>query len=642
MSKYINVTSSKWFGAKNGEDFSLLTSDFTKNITASIFEKVKVILNIEIFTILDLEDFYLNSTSLYMPNATFTNDVNVGDIMRVYLVTGGDSLLVDVTSVSDEIIYFTIITNDGVTIPATYEGTDKLIIETPLTFLKYSHGLVASTDSDTSYISKLDGQNLSFLVDDIGLGSTRDTTFKDGEATAINSNYGSLRARFVSNTQIPMPNAGSEYSAQNYEIEHIFLVQDYSDADIQNYLNLIPPTQYVGESTLNYNAKLEFRTIGTNPETSKIVEYISKGNIGFFNESLNGRTSKYSIQDVIITRVANDEEITNVIAGETVKLTFNIESTAESFITTPKIVLTHFTMLESGEYEFSTLDFSTIFSLSQVYLTGLTPNVDGVFTNASITNITDNVISVETDITTNILNLDGKDYFISVLVQDESLTNETTDKVQLIVKSGQYLEDSDVLDLITNESVEIYPRNMNPYTQDGYTSMDLISGELIYLKYKFDIDVTVFLNSMKLETLSGYPPLTNIFASVVTTENIDTTGIDYIDLVQLADYEIPTPYKSGLNGHLTKTETDTFTLIYPYRVPFAKERKVEGLDPIIYDNTEENKGFNESLFYQQSKGLKVAIALRLELKTEYLGVIKYTDYRILTPDLEIVDFEENL
>ena len=187
-------------------------------------------------------------------------------------------------------------------IPSTFQGTDRLLVITPLTFLNYSHGLRASNNDEEFYRSRLDEETTSFIIKDIGIGAPRDTGFMSGEMKAINSQVGNLSARYVQDAPLPLSFSGAFNDAQDFEIEHEFRIQDYSAQDIQNYLENIKTENYLGANTLDYNSSLEFRVIETNPETSKVGKFVSAGNVGFFNENINGRVNIFSVSDLKIIR----------------------------------------------------------------------------------------------------------------------------------------------------------------------------------------------------------------------------------------------------------------------------------------------------------------------------------------------------
>ena len=246
MATITQIIDAKWYSQiKNGDDFTLLTGDFSRNLVGNIFESVKLEATVRTFTKQDLNDFYATTTSISSPGNTFTKYISVGDVCQVVFDgEPSEDWEIQITSVTDEIIYFTTLTGPNiVSLPGSFDTGDSLIVKSDLTFLKYDHGLVNSSNGDTSYRSKLDEETTSFLCEGLGIRTdpadplTRQTNFVDGEATTLNSNTGSFKAKFLEFAAIPFADVGNFDGAQDFEIEHIFKIQDYSEEDITNYIN---------------------------------------------------------------------------------------------------------------------------------------------------------------------------------------------------------------------------------------------------------------------------------------------------------------------------------------------------------------------------------------------------------------------
>ena len=119
---------------------------------------------------------------------------------------------------------------------------------------------------------------------------------------------------------------------------------------------------------------------------------------------------------------------------------------------------------------------------------------------------------------------------------------------------------------------------------------------------------------------------------------IDTTSFVVVNGEQEINANLPTPYSLGLDGFIRKVSQGLYEVIFPYRLPFAKERAVGGLDDILFDQNEPNQGKNENTFYQTTKGVNVHIAYRIGMFAEN----RVTYYRYRTPALTINDFEQTL
>jgi len=624
MATTTQIIDAKWYYQhKNGDDFSLLPSDYTQNLVGNIFENVKLVATVRSFTTVDADKIVVKTDSIYVPNAQLTKSISVGDTVRLFFSGNiSDNTVVLVDSISDEIIYYTSITPPATPIPFTATGGDSLIVESPLTYLRYDHGLTVSTNSTTNYRSKLDGETTSYIVPNLT------GVFSDGEKTAINSNFGSFKARFVGVAQIPYDNVGSFNSAQDFEIEHIFKIQDYSEADIQNYIDRFKPDAYLGESTLNYNSKFEFRNVETAPSTSKIGTFLDQSNVGYFGENLNGRPNNYTVSDVVIVRVSNNSQIEDITSSEASKVTFNING---DFTSEAVIVLNHFAMI--SDYEFKKVDFEDLFFSDTVRIQGISTENGGIITEGKITAVTPTQASVEMTVNPNSSTLDGEQYLLSVLVGDSSIPSITSNKVQEIIKTGFYQTGFDIEGLLGDVSIELFQRDCDPYTEVGSSSFSIISGELIYTKLLIPT-IGGLIDSIELETidLDGVDGI-----EVVDSDEIDTSSFVTVNGEQEIQTDLPTPYRTGLNGRIEKVSTGLYQVVFPYRLPYEKLRKVLGLSSVLFDQNEPNQGLNESVHYQATKGLDIHIAYKIGMLSE--GRITY--YRYRTPPLTIKDFEEN-
>lgn len=641
MATITQIIDAKWYSQiKNGDDFTLLTGDFSRNLVGNIFESVKLEATVRTFTTLNIGDpWYATDSSISSVNIDFTTSVSVGDICRIIDNPSVDLWEIQITSVEKTIIYFNELQRTGgETLPHLYvSGDDVLVVTTDLTFLKYDHGLVNSSSGATSYRSKLDDETTSFLCEGLGIRTdpadplTRQTAFVDGEATTLNSNTGSFKAKFLEFADIPFSDVGGLEGSQDFDIEHIFKIQDYSEEDITNYINNTKPDAYLGENTLNYNSKFEFRTVSVNPETSKVGTYLNRGNVGFFNENLNGRPNKYTFSTPVITRSSTGETLDDIANNEESTVTFTISGTGTPFAAVPVIVLNHFAMISN--YEFKTETFDDLFKNELLRIEGVSTETGTIFTEGKITGYTDTTIDVEFKINPNDANLEDEQYILSVLVGDSSTSNINPDKVQLNIKTGTYQSGFDVTGLLGDVSIELFQRDCDPYTETGVSSFSIISGELIYTKLLIPVlDGTI--DSIALETIDFY----NGDIEVVDTLEIDTSTFVVIDDEQEIQTELPTPYSSGLNGYIRKVSTGLYEVIFPYRMPFDKLRAVSGLNSVLFDQDEPNQGLNESAYYQTTKGVNVHIAFKIGMFAEN----RVTLYRYRTPAITINDFENTL
>lgn len=637
MNTITQVIDAKWFyQIKNGNDFTAATGDFTRNLSGNIFEKVMLKARLISFTSIPIIDYFITDESIYKSSAGFSEDIKIGDQFRIFLNESPVFFLRGiVTSVSEDLIYYDLIINTGISYNILVDQPSRIVIESPLTFLRYEHGLRPNSSVDNFYRSYLDNQNTAFLVSDLGIGDPRDTNFRNGIKIARNSNTGTFRARYVENDVIPINDHGGFESAQIFEIEHIFTIQDFSENDIRDYINNTQPDNYLGATTLDYNSAFEFRTVETNPETSKIGRYVSSGNVGFFDENFNGRPNDFFIKDLVITRESNGAELDNLASSEPCIVTFTLRSRDLSSFedVDPAIVMNHFALVT--DYQFSELDFDDLFSHELLRIEGTNTINGNIFTELTILSFNDSEINIRFRININRPELEGLNYKLSVLVENPGLPNDDSNKVQLTVKNGVYQDDFDIEGLIDNASLEIFQRDCNPAEniENGFSSFPIISGELVNTKFNFSVVdgeiVRVSIGTVGVEDGNNF---------IIDRDDIDISELVTIGGIQRVDSIIPTPYSSGIDGSFKWLGNMDYEVIFPFRMPYEKEIEVAGLSETLFDLSEPNNGFNQSAIYQQSRGINIHIFYIVSMLKDG----RVTDYLFRSPVIEVIDFETNL
>lgn len=634
----IVVVQKKWFSKyKNGSDFTELPSDFTVNMISNAFERLKYVATLRTWTRFDLRDYYITDQSITISSGDFPS-VSVGDRCIIFF-SGTPFGLYSFTieSVKDNIIYYKDLVNTApIPLPSTFAGVDTLIVVTDLTYLNYKWGLTPTNNTPT-YQSYLDGQTLSYKATNIGERATpsspRDTSFVNGAKSAVNSNAGSFRVRYVGQADIPYDNVGTFQSAQDYEIEHEFVVQNFSENQIENIINSTLPDEYLGEVTLDYDTEFEFRTIETAPETSKISTDSIKGDLGFFGENFNDRPDIFSISDVEIRRVATNELLDNLASNEECQVSFTINSDENSFNINPTVIINHFTM--RTDFVNVKEDFETFFNFEDVRIQGISNSEDGLkISNALINTASSNSLFISFNINISDISLEGVGYFLSVNVGDFTLDSTISNRSNKIVKTGRYQDNFDVLGLIGQPTHDLYLRDCTDFSIEGATSFPVIKAELLMTKIVIPI-LDGVINSIDLQTLA----IEEGDIYVVDSTPIDISGFSTVNGVQEINEILTNPYLSTISdGSFIHLGNKEYELIYPFRMPYDEDRAISVLPDSVFNSTLPNNGKNEDVFYLQSRGLEIHIAWRIGIFAEG----RTTFYRYRTPPLTINNFEQTL
>ena len=631
--------SKKWFNQyKNGVNVNQNLTDFTPNLRGVPLEKVKFVGEVIIYQVVPITGFFIslfNGSDVTNGFSIKTNgdsllEISVGDEFDIVYDTGHVASGI-ASSVSENLLFSDVGSgsilqdNDGNFNGNNQTGTVWIVIKNQIDYLKYKWGF-SDQSGEKNTQSRLDGRTNSFEISGITAAA------QSANKSLLNANDDDLKVTRLPNFIIPENKfLVNRALAQRFLVEHTFIVDDYSEQDIQNLENGSFPDRYLGELTENYFSVLEFRNIESAPETAKILEYQDDSDIGWYREKFNEGVNDFSISNVEITRLSNGELMPDISSQEPSKIKFTVSSNVNVFGGGLNYHGVHKTLLTGQEYEFADVQDSSNTYVSLFDFENL-PNENTNTANGSIirnlvaSNITDFSADIEFEVHVGKTYEETK-YVTGIIIGDIRNDNLSRKTVTLPVKIGTYFNEFDIEGLLDNMKIELFQRNCDPYTLQGYSSMRLIQGDFIYTKFSFEV-LDGLIDSIDLVTVNGN-------GEEIDSVEIDTSSFILINGEQEINEVLPTPYSHGLDGIIRKTGSKTYEVIFPYRMPFEKLIAVSGLGEEFFNQSEPNKGFNESAFYQQSLGSDIKIAYKVGMFAEN----RVTYYRKKTPVILIRDFE---
>lgn len=637
----------KWYNNyRNGASFNENNSDFTPNLRANQHEKALFVGELVIYQKLDASGIFLkNDTNNGIIGNPFTmksdnldfSELNLGDSIRVVVPyqVGNSTFTGTIRSVEDGLIYLDnyqgdtlVYIENNVTLGSVFVDGSTILVTTPLNYLRYKWGFSDSNGSANTE-SKLDGRTNAFELSDI------DFSTKEAVKGIKNQNDDRLFVTRLSNESIPEVNLTSYNEAQKFEIKHDFYLDDYSEDDISLLDNGIVPDRYLGEINQNYFSDLEFRTQKSAPETAKKYSYLDKSDTGWFKENFNGGINKFSVANVQLFRILTNEDLEDVSSTQTTRVTLTVQASEPSFEfgVGLRYILNHKTLLLGEDYEFKDTPFKSLFDFDSVLVDDLNIGNSTIIKNAQASNVTDNSFDLSFELDIN-KSYEETNYITSITIGKKTLDNKSRNTVTIPIDIGTYFNTFDVLGLLGNVTMELFQRDCDPYSNVGVSSFDMISGEIIYTKLLIPVNDGL-IDSIHLETYN-YDGAT---IGVVDSQEIDTSGFLIINDEQEIEETLPTPYSTGFDGRIRKVSNGLYEVIFPYRLPFDKNIAVNDLNDVLFDQLEPNKGFNQSVFYQQSKGLDIHIGYRIGMFAE--NRITFYRYKTEQPIL-VKDFENNL
>jgi len=331
MAVQVDIISSKFFHqTENGDDFSINTTDFNENFAGINMQKIKCLQQLQISNIdrWDAASGDPDQLPLRLSNPSGTS-INIirddgGNFLQDGFLLNDDidfqffSILVGQVTYASGVVTFL---NSG-EMTISFSGSSpiggsitvvQLVVTTRLKSLVYSFGLVENGGNfDIKNISTNEDQTW-YSVSEIGAGATRSTAFINMDSSGIPKSWvsGSARVRYVSGT-----------AKQIFEIEHIFVIPYFEVGGIEDLENSVYPDYLLGNATLKYVYKADFRTSLSNPNTSKIITVDNRlGSIGYFGETFNGFNSNYELSSVNYQEYATLSNSDGVLIGAKTKVT---------------------------------------------------------------------------------------------------------------------------------------------------------------------------------------------------------------------------------------------------------------------------------------------------------------------------------
>ncbi len=502
MSVQVNVTNRDYFfQLTNADDFLTDLANKADHFSGSIAESVKAVLDVEVFTLLQLKDWTyktdgLGGSLILQSSIDFADEgFSDGDEIKITISSGVTVYTGNVTFAGDGEIRFsneltgiTIGVNDG----DTPDG-DWMRASVNPDALQYSFGLIAQEET-ANYESKLTQVDNTFLFE----GITGAFQLGDSQGDIKGGVSGVCRAKFVgaSNDYIPPIGVAVLQTVFKYQIEVEFIILPfYQDGELPNLQQSTPPPLFYGEATLRHVSRFDFRTDLNNPNTSKEGEDEGNlGSVGWYGEAFNGLPNDFAIEQLSYEDSAADPLSSIVISGgveatDYTLVKFRVHSDSGLWAADMPIVASLSLLPGLNQYNRSKESFQDTWLFENVRTEG--PEVSGTFMKAKYTSIDANDIDVEIKIFYPSPQRDqvasGDNYVLSVLVADPSVDVNESGKVQLIVDQNSIEVDTDIPGLFTFSQLEFLTHGQN--VEESLPTQDLIAWieDGVLVAYDFDL-----------------------------------------------------------------------------------------------------------------------------------------------------------
>lgn len=659
----VRIIEKKYFSQlKNGEDFSLNTGDFSVNFLGCTAEKLRHEATIEIFW---------NSKPAFTADMTITttgtdrvitrttgswiqDGWKVNDTYWFKFGTGGTTGTGTVVYVQVDYI---VITSLGSVNDVDFNFPSEIHGTTPLTGLFFSYGLPENSDP-TSYTSHIDTSIQSYYSDGI-IGAplvfpARNTNTVTCEAVSGPQSWinGAVTVAFVSVTTNGL--------IQTFNVtQELLLLPYFLDGQLFNLQNIIEPDLYVNSDSLKHVSSYGFRSNINNPNTERsAVDDLMLGNIGWFNQSFNSQKATYSLNSITYSVGST----MGLASDGTTHVQISINSSDGTF-TSSTVIMIGVSLLPSQDNYAPALignpsieDFETIWLYdTKRQKSGEIPISSTIITDVSVGTVSANEILIDADITYTVaqqLKINPNDnYVIWVMVEDETLSNQNSNRVPIRVDVQEYQSDLDIPNLILFDEGSGFNRHddtpvlsslrkdFKGYGEDGF----------IYFA-KFQLQTA---QSAKIESFTARQVAYNDIDGAFF--ELDSFDVDLsTQVVVLGIQQFSVSYPRGfqlnpldpmgniilLNGSLDGT-LQTYQSVLPFKWRWEKWTANSNADTVFYVAGTENDSLN--MFTPHFIGNDYTLRLIFDFVisgTQPGGTaVSTTDYRFITEPCEILEFE---
>ena len=654
----INIDRKFFYQLENGTDFSLNIGDFTSIIKGGVGELIKDISTVRIridskvsvvniFTISDInagtEESISRTSGSFINDGWLTGDtfdfVELGPITTAGVVTAVTDTQLLVTGLNTKI--------------GVYDNSTNvfIVLTQSLTELNFQYTL--NEDTLNLDIDSITGSTQQYKNNNVG------TAFTNSNARSPLYWLTQLTTPF----QIKSLPTIDTYT-QVFEYEHVFLIdQFYQEGEEVNQQALNPPDRFKN-GTLRY---LSFFTAGSaeNAGATRILDLPISGNdsIGWDNDNFNGGENQYELLSKSLT--VGGDIVTGLEVTDTTTCTFVIEATGTTFLTTDPIVIfisyqPNANIYTSGNGIGSKETMKSIWMQESLRQTIDSAFVDGtIITNltAVLDSPTQITVSFNVDYSTDQQGrlIETDSYKITAHVEQSSLTNNTSNRVPLLLDSGSYLKDQDIKGLISFDEANYFSHGdiFSKGTFDGTTNITLANEDIFLSAYRFSIatktDELVSIVAVKAQIIV-YNTTTDEFwvqneysLPVPRGVQIDTLG----QLRHIVDIETERefPLKTGGDFLLVEIDTDNYVgpnqfynIYVAQQIPYNEDVANDNVDDSFYDNAQPNNNLNDKISNYSGVGDWV-VRIALVVTANYQGI--NTEYMHMSANSTVADYEES-
>lgn len=525
-------------------------------------------------------------------------------------------------------------------------------------YLRYQYGVLRSTALTNDYSSPLDGSTQAYTLDGIT------TTFADM------TRVGATESWDLSTVIQVRQGTSIDAYTHVFEIRHVFRPHWFIASELGNLIPTISnPIDLFGVNTVKYVNGFFFGYASTAivAEAEDNFGTVGSGNVGWYNEALNGNPNIYTVDSVTFS---SDSDVLEI--SETNTVTAVITASSGVFTSDQKVIAHHTRLSTVAQYAGQYVPIDEVFFRdSQSQTAGSAAVGSGIITNMTVVQDSTTQITVTFNVSFTTAQqedlLAGEFYLLYLTVGSESLTQITEQPVNLVLSATRYTKDPNQTGYLTNAQPSYYDSNAaytgpRIFTNVSGYNMDTIGVTQNFRLTQFNDGSRLKMTSIKSRVIAVNSTTGDefeLFSKLLPTSpntTIESGGYKYqaLNLIQSETTRLPSD--EPLNSKEV-VSTPSFPAGFQpvmlksfFRVPWRDWIENLAVNPVFFNALQPNNNLNEKTSnYSGVSGYQIfhefmiqvtrfeTISLPGGLTGE--GIINVSDYRLRSDHFNILDFD---
>ncbi len=583
---------------------------------------------------------------------------NVGENINIRFNFGGSGQngVGTISAISED--GFTMFSSVNSLTNGAYDSTAECLIVgiSDLTECDYRFGLIENNESFNTR-SKVTGEDQKYYIEDLQNGVPKFGVIS-GNIKGWASSIETIIVTKQASSAVPIfrgPDFGGvggtvpQTAVLNYNLKHRFpIVPFYTVGQLQNIKNLVAPSFLAGNNSLKHVFETTFKRNISDEEANKKVIFDSlDGSTGFFDEHFNGLQSQYSLDSLEYFDNASGLPNDSLIVEGVTKVVATITSDDATFTGSTDTIVIHSYLPDNEEQYTESQDY-----FDENFAFENTPDGAGGSIITGVTNTFVNASTLEVEFFVDLSTVkpeltEESNYLLALVVQDETLTIENSDRTTLLLDVNTYDKNPDIPDLLIVDEFVNYD-HVTDITNTGFTDYKgwIQDGYAVKGSFRLDRTKNAVLQRFFIDIVAWNDTTDEYFTIQSNAFNLSNAlingdGNQEINIQELQGFRLDELDQFNQKKLTTGTYDGTF-ISYDFQIGL----KINWQDwlslpeaaNVFTDVSLPNSGKNQnSSRYNLNEGYSLKTILRAEVLESVLDAT--TEY-IAKSQLNALDFDE--